>query len=152
MPEGMLMDADEMADAALAGLAPSVIGLGPGFVAGETVDMAIETAWGDELGRVIANGPPRALAGEPRSIEGVGCDRNVSTPTDGIWHKRRNIGDAVKAGQLVGWIVFRHPIGTPPQMRAKSLKVLGKLMDYRGPDQRRSGPGNRAVLLANSMV
>ena len=86
------------------GLAPLVIGLGPGFVAGQTVDVAIETAWGDELGHVITNGSPRALAGEPRSIEGVGRDRNVYAPTDGIWHTRRNIGDAVKGGQLVGWM------------------------------------------------
>jgi xanthine dehydrogenase accessory factor len=85
-------------------LAPLVIGLGPGFVAGETVDMAVETAWGDELGRVITDGTPCALAGEPRPIEGVGRDRNVYAPTDGIWHTRRNIGDAVKAGMLVGWM------------------------------------------------
>jgi len=94
------------------GLAPVVIGLGPGFIAGKTVDMAIETAWGDELGRVITDGSPRALAGEPRPIEGVGRERNVYAPSDGIWHTRRNVGDAIKAGQLVGWIGER-PIFAP---------------------------------------
>ncbi|MGZ8323720.1 MAG: hypothetical protein ACXWVC_11710 [Rhodoplanes sp.] len=38
------------------GLAPLVVGLGPGFVAGETVDLAIETSWGDRLGEFIRNG------------------------------------------------------------------------------------------------
>src|SRR5208282_1311136 len=35
------------------GLAPMTIGLGPNFVAGETVELAIETMWGDQLGAVI---------------------------------------------------------------------------------------------------
>jgi xanthine dehydrogenase accessory factor len=86
------------------GLAPLTIGLGPGFVAGTTVDVAIETAWGDHLGRVIANGPTRALAGEPKPINGVGRERVVYSPGDGIWHTRRNIGDAVESGKLVGWL------------------------------------------------
>jgi xanthine dehydrogenase accessory factor len=32
------------------GLAALTVGLGPGFVAGENVDLAIETAWGKNLG------------------------------------------------------------------------------------------------------
>ncbi|MDD2922202.1 MAG: hypothetical protein PHQ36_07940, partial [Anaerolineales bacterium] len=38
------------------GLAPLTIGLGPNFVAGETVDIAIETGRGESLGRVILRG------------------------------------------------------------------------------------------------
>lgn len=60
------------------GLAPLVVGLGPGFVAGETVDLAIETSWGDRLGEFIRNGslpchwlaspaPLRALAANASS-------------------------------------------------------------------------------------
>jgi xanthine dehydrogenase accessory factor len=94
------------------GLAPLVIDLGLGFIAGETVGMAIATARGDELGRVITDGSPSALAGEPRSIEGAGRDRNVYAPTEGIWHTRRNIGDTIKAGQLVGWM-GETPIAAP---------------------------------------
>jgi xanthine dehydrogenase accessory factor len=39
------------------GLAPVTIGLGPNFVAGENVDIAIETRWGDQLGAIIDAGP-----------------------------------------------------------------------------------------------
>jgi xanthine dehydrogenase accessory factor len=86
------------------GLAPLTIGLGPGFIAIETVDMVIETAWGDQLGRVIACGSPSPLAGEPQSIEGIGRERLVYAPCDGIWHTRRSIGDVVDAGRLIGWV------------------------------------------------
>jgi xanthine dehydrogenase accessory factor len=86
------------------GLAPLTIGLGPGFVAGATVDVAIETAWGDHLGRVITNGPTSALTGEPKLINGIGRKRIAYAPGDGIWHTRRNIGDCVGAGKLIGWL------------------------------------------------
>ncbi len=32
------------------GLAPLTVGLGPNFTAGENVDLAVETSWGDKLG------------------------------------------------------------------------------------------------------
>jgi xanthine dehydrogenase accessory factor len=86
------------------GLAPLTIGLGPGFIAGQTIDVAIETAWGDQLGRLIDCGSPSPLAGEPQSIAGIGRERIVYAPCDGIWHTRRSIGDAVESGQLIGWI------------------------------------------------
>lgn len=56
----------------LIGRACVTIGCGPGHVAGETCDYAIETQWGDRLGAVINAGPTAVLAGEPRAIEGVG--------------------------------------------------------------------------------
>jgi xanthine dehydrogenase accessory factor len=59
------------------GLAPMTIGLGPNFVAGETVDLAIETMWGDQLGAIIETGATLPLAGEPRPIGGVGRARFV---------------------------------------------------------------------------
>ena len=86
------------------GLVPLTIGLGPGFIAGETVDIAIETAWGDQLGRVIDRGSTAPLAGEPRAIDGVGRERNIYAPTDGIWHTRRKIGELIEMGKLVGWM------------------------------------------------
>ena len=42
-------------------LAPLTIGLGPNFIAGENVDLAIETRWGDRLGDVIEAGPTLPL-------------------------------------------------------------------------------------------
>ncbi len=86
------------------GLAPLTIGVGPGFIAGETIDVAIETACGDHLGSLVENGSTSALAGDPLSIKGVGQERLVYAPADGIWHTRRSIGDIVEAAKLIGWI------------------------------------------------
>ena len=35
------------------GVAPLTIGLGPNFVAGENVDLVVETAWGEQMGEII---------------------------------------------------------------------------------------------------
>lgn len=86
------------------GLAPLTVGLGPNFVAGETTDLAVETSWGDDLGRVCYRGATRPLAGEPRSIAGHGRDRYVYAPVSGRFHTTFRIGDSVGAGQGVAWI------------------------------------------------
>jgi xanthine dehydrogenase accessory factor len=88
------------------GLARLVIGLGPNFVAGPdgTVDLAIETAWGEELGRVIERGATRDLAGEPKPIAGVARERYVYAPVAGTFRTARRIGDVVGACQMVARI------------------------------------------------
>lgn len=86
------------------GLAGLSIGLGPNFVAGETTDMAVETSWGDELGRVITQGATRSLAGEPREIAGHGRDRYVYAPSAGMFFTVLDIGDAVNKGQVIAHI------------------------------------------------
>lgn len=88
----------------LLGLAPLTIGLGPNFVAGETVDVAIETAWGDALGEMVERGPTRALAGEPRAIDGRGRERFVYAPRAGLFLTGRHIGDDVAQGTTVATI------------------------------------------------
>jgi xanthine dehydrogenase accessory factor len=86
------------------GLAPLVIGLGPHFVAGGNCDIAVETAWGEDLGRVIEQGPASVLAGEPKPIGGYGRERYVYAPVAGTFHTELRIGDAVSAGQMVARI------------------------------------------------
>lgn len=88
----------------LRGLAPLTIGLGPGFVAGEQVDVAVETSW-DELGKVRWQGTNLPLAGEPREIAGYRRDRYVYAPCAGVWQTDRQIGELVAAGEHVAWIV-----------------------------------------------
>lgn len=88
----------------LRGRAPLAIGCGPGHVAGETCDLAVETQWGERLGGVIAAGPTAALAGEPCAIEGVGRERIVYAPLGGVFEALRDIGDAVEAGETVARI------------------------------------------------
>lgn len=94
------------------GLAPLVIGLGPNFSAGGNCDLAVETGWGDDLGQAIEAGPCRALAGEPRPIGGWGRDRYVYAPVAGLFRTDLNIGDTVRAGQIVAHI-GDHPIAAP---------------------------------------
>lgn len=86
------------------GLAPLTVGLGPGFVAGQNVDLAVETGWGDDLGRLIERGPTRDLAGEPRAIVGVARDRYVYAPAIGTFRTGLRIGSSVRAGQTVAHV------------------------------------------------
>jgi xanthine dehydrogenase accessory factor len=83
------------------GLAPLVIGLGPGFHAGRNVDLAIETAWGEDLGRPIYDGPTRDLAGEPMPVGGYARERYVYAPAAGVFHTQLAIGAAVRQGEIV---------------------------------------------------
>jgi xanthine dehydrogenase accessory factor len=85
-------------------LASLTIGLGPNFVAGKTVHIAIETAWGESLGKVITNGSTSPLEGEPLSIDGRSRDRYVYAPVAGKFHTSLKIGDQVSQGQEVARI------------------------------------------------
>lgn len=86
------------------GRAPLAIGLGPNFVAGGNVDLAVETAWGEALGKVIAAGPTGAFAGEPRPIGGYGRERYVYAPVAGLFCTTCRIGQKVAAGEIVARI------------------------------------------------
>lgn len=96
------------------GLAPLTIGLGPNFVAGETVDLAIETMWGERLGEIVEAGATLPLGGEPRPIGGVGRARFVYAPEAGRFQTAARIGDRVAEGDTVASIdalPLRAPIG-----------------------------------------
>ena len=84
------------------GLAPLVIGLGPGFVAGVSCDLAVETSWGERLGTIVTEGPTDELAGEPRTYGGHARDRFVYAPARGLFRTSATIGQAVAAGEVVG--------------------------------------------------
>ena len=79
--------------------APFTIGLGPNFVAGENVHVAVETGWNEGLGTVIWKGATRPLEGEPQTIAGHARDRYVYTPVAGVFRTTLQLGDAVSAGQ-----------------------------------------------------
>jgi xanthine dehydrogenase accessory factor len=86
------------------GQARLTIGLGPGFVAGQTVDVIVETAWGEDLGRWSTVGMTQPLAGEPRPIAGYGRERFVYAPLGGRFTTTHVLGDLVAAGETVAWI------------------------------------------------
>ncbi len=103
---------DVMVDAILAkrnigtrrDFAPLVIGLGPGFKAGEDVDVVIETNRGHNLGRVIYRGEAEPDTGVPGVIAGVSAERVLRAPADGIFRPVKEIGDLVRAGEVVAWV------------------------------------------------
>ena len=70
-------------------------------MAGDTVHVAVETAWGDELGRWTRVGATRPLAGEPRPINGYGRERFVYAPVSGLFTTTRALGSLVCAGEIV---------------------------------------------------
>lgn len=84
------------------GLAPLTIGLGPNFIAGVTTHLAVETAWGDQLGKIIRSGKTLPFEGEPRELGGVGRERFVYAPAGGTFSTDRMIGDWAEAGEAVG--------------------------------------------------
>jgi xanthine dehydrogenase accessory factor len=88
-------------------LAPIVIGLGPGFIAGTNCHAAIETNRGFDLGRVFYDGAPQAYTGVPSPIEGVSKDRLLCSPADGKLKTTRRIGDEVEAGEIAGEVSGR---------------------------------------------
>jgi xanthine dehydrogenase accessory factor len=78
-----------------------VIGLGPGFIAGENCDAVIETQRGPNLGRVIWQGSPQVDTGVPEGMAPYDQTRVLRAPADGILETLHEIGDQLKAGQPV---------------------------------------------------
>jgi xanthine dehydrogenase accessory factor len=81
--------------------APLVVGLGPGFVAGENCHAVVETNRGHNLGRVFWYGSAEADTGIPESVFSKRAQRVLRAPADGILVAHAEIGDHLEAGQLV---------------------------------------------------
>lgn len=85
------------------GLAPLVIGLGPGCAAGGNVDIAIETSW-ENLGAILHEGEALPLRGEPRAVLGFGRERFRYAPEAGVFRAKVEIGDVIRSGTLIGTV------------------------------------------------
>ena len=86
------------------GLAPLVVGLGPGLVAGSHVHRVIETNRGHDLGRIIHEGPASADTGVPGTIAGFTGQRVLRAPALGLLQPLKVIGDAVVAGEVLAMV------------------------------------------------
>ena len=84
--------------------APVVIGVGPGFTAGVDCHAAVETMRGHTLGRVLYEGSPLPNTNIPGLIGGFAGERVLRAPADGVFVGTRRIGDAVEAGETVGYV------------------------------------------------
>ncbi len=85
-------------------LAPLTIGLGPNFTAGVTTNLAVETSWGEDLGKILTQGTTRPLEGEPQPIAGHARDRYVYAPAAGVFHTPMHISDSIQAGAIIAYI------------------------------------------------
>lgn len=145
---------------ALRGSAALTIGLGPNFIAGENVDIAIETSWGDALGQVIYSGPTRPLQGEPRALDGHARDRYIYAPLAGLFRTAASIGDHVQQGQVIAWL-DSIPLETPLTGRLRGLTHTGvpvtkgtKVIevDPRGENAEISGIAERPKRIAEGVL
>ena len=84
--------------------APLVIGLGPGFTAGENAHCVIETNRGHNMGRVFWSGAAEPDTGIPGAIKGEGLRRVIKAPCGGIFKPLVEIGDEVEEGALIAHI------------------------------------------------
>ncbi len=82
-----------------------VIGLGPGFTACVDCHAVVETNRGHDLGRVYWEGSAEPNTGEPELVRGVAGQRVLRAPRDGIFKERVEIGDLVKAGDVLAEVV-----------------------------------------------
>ncbi|MDP6669635.1 MAG: NADP-binding protein [Candidatus Krumholzibacteria bacterium] len=90
-------------DDTIYGKATLTLALGPGFRAGEDVDLVIETERGHDLGRIIDKGQARHDTGVPGDILGFSKERVHHAPCTGRFWARVIIGDLVHKGDMLGF-------------------------------------------------
>ena len=108
-------------------MAPFVIALGPGFTAGEDVDVVIETKRGHNLGRVIRSGSAVPNIGIPGIIGGYGKERVMHAQAEGILRNAASIGDIVEARAVIAEIETEN--GTVPVEASLSGLLRGLIRD-----------------------
>lgn len=108
-------------------MAPLVIALGPGFVAGKDVHYVIETKRGHNLGRIISQGVAAPNSGVPGNIGGYTKERVLHAPTAGRVRVVQNIGAVVEKGELIAEIIT--PTGAVPVLASLTGIIRGMLKD-----------------------
>lgn len=97
-----------MSDASL------VVGIGPGFEAGEDVDLVVESYHNEKLGKVINIGMAEPDNQVPLNIGGFTYERAIHAPLAGEFKAIKNLCDTVVAGEevaSVGGQVVKAEIG-----------------------------------------
>ena len=85
-------------------MASLVIGVGPGFTAGQDVHLVIESMRGHNLARIITDGMAQPNTGVPGNIAGFTSERVIHAPAAGYIHDVRKIGDIVQKGDEIARI------------------------------------------------
>ena len=84
--------------------APIVVGVGPGFTAGEDCHAVVETMRGHTLGHVIYRGSALPNTNIPGLIGGFAGERVLRAPCDGVFTAMHCIGDTVTEGETIGFV------------------------------------------------
>ena len=100
------------------------VGVGPDFVVGDHVDVAVETAPGDRLGEIIHEGGTRAGYSLAPMLGGAGGERFVHAPEPGRFFTRQRIGDAVARNDWIG-VLGTSPIRAPISGVLRGLSARG---------------------------
>lgn len=85
-------------------MAPLAIGAGPGFTAGEDVDVVIETMRGYQPGKAIYEGSALPNTGIPGMVGGFAKERVIHSPAEGMIKHVHQIGDVVEKGEVIGYV------------------------------------------------
>ncbi len=93
-------------------VADFVVGLGPGFTAGENCHAVVETNRGHFLGRVYWEGSAEADTGLPEAVLNRQAERVLRAPVEGLLTQRVPLGARVTAGQTLA-DVDGHPVPAP---------------------------------------
>ncbi len=116
--------------------APLVIGIGPGFLAGNTPDatahVIIETNRGPNLGTYIEEGTAEADTGEPAPVMGFTHARVVRAPAKGIFTPRVGLGASVQEQECLGFMEDKNdkkPVFSPIAGRTRGLIHSGVFVD-----------------------
>ena len=81
-----------------------VVGLGPGFVAGENCHAVVETMRGHDLGRVFWQGGAMPDTGVPESVMKKEGERVLRAPVDGVLQGGVAIGRQVKTDEVIAHV------------------------------------------------
>ncbi len=84
--------------------APIVVGVGPGFTAGEDCHAVVETMRGPTLGRVYYTGSALPDTGIPGNIGGFTLERLLRAPCGGVFRGVKHIGDVVNAADVCAYV------------------------------------------------
>jgi xanthine dehydrogenase accessory factor len=105
-------------------VAELVIGLGPGFIAGENCHAVVETQRGHKLGRVIWDGAAQPDSGIPDQIADRSTERILRAPADGVIQALAEIGDHLESGQIVATVAGQ-PVLAPFRGVLRGLVYTG---------------------------
>ena len=86
-------------------MAPLVIALGPGYVAGKDCHAVVDTFRGPAVGAVLEDTGEHVVDEPPATIMGYSDERVLKAARDGVFFTQHRIGDEVEGGQRIGMVV-----------------------------------------------